>query len=59
MNGFLYKSHEGRIHELMLFFLSFAGRIPSFHRSFIATRQVICLRLVQSSSGQTEILQET
>ena len=54
--NFLLKKIFSLEFNLCFFFSLFAGRIPSFYRSFIATCQVVCLCLVQSPSGQAEIL---
>lgn len=37
----------------------FLGRVSSIYRSTIAIRQIILIHMVQSSSGQTKILQKT
>ena len=35
-----------------------SGRVPPFHRGAFATRQDLCLHLVQPPGGKEEVLQE-
>lgn len=37
----------------------YVGRVSPIHRSAFAIRQIILIHMVQSSSGQKEILQKT
>ena len=41
------------------YFSSISGRVSPIYWGFIATCQVVCLHMVQSSSSKTEIFQKT